>query len=409
MDFAVEGLLVSVPALLVIIYWYTRPDSRDPPSPMRPLPFVGHLLHLNSDVRTSMKKWWAQSGDIYSLYIGNRLLVILNGYDLIKETLVKSGDDYNDRPSIYFDEMMNYHNKGLLTSSGEVWKEHKRLTLNILRKFGMGKDIFAQKVHTEVNYYLDLLASYKGQPVNIRPITNNSTANLISSIIIGQKFEYEDPIFQKLVTEIETLCSLNQQSGIFNFLSFLKYFPGDILKIKSTHQHFQEMYELCRHFIDANKDKDPEENFIASYLTERETRIKNGEKTTMDDINLLKSVFDLLMAGTETTSTTICWFVLYILHHPDAQQKIYDEICQHVGTDRTLTLQDKPSLIYLSAAIMEVQRLTSIIPQSGFRICTKTVTIREYTLPKGTIVAPNLDSVLFDEKYLGTRCLTFSP
>ncbi|KAH9489488.1 Cytochrome P450 2E1 [Bulinus truncatus] len=409
MDFAVEGLLLSVPALLVIIYWYTRPDSRDPPSPMRPLPFVGHLLHLKSDVRASMKKYWAKSGDIYSLYIGNKLLVVLNGYDLIKETIVKRAEDFNATPVLYFDKLMNYHNNGVLSSRGEVWKEHRWFIQNILRKFGLGKDIFAQRVQTEVNYYLDQLASYKGQSTNIKSITNKSAANVISSIIIGQRFEYEDPIFQKLITEIEEFCASSQQSGIFNVFSFLQYLPGDILKIKTTVQHYHELYALCRHFIDANKDKDPEEYFIASYMAERETKIKNGEKTTMDDINLLKCVFEMLGAGTETTSTTICWFVLYMLNHPDAQKKIYDEICQHVGTDRTLTLQDKPSLIYLSATIMEVQRLASIIPQSGLRACTKTVTIRGYTFPIGTLVAPNLDSVLFDEKIWGPDASRFRP
>ncbi|KAK0061484.1 cytochrome P450 2J1 [Biomphalaria pfeifferi] len=129
----------------------------------------------------------------------------------------------------------------------------------------------------------------------------------------------------------------------------------------------------------------------------------------MDERNLLRSVFDLFIAGTETTSTTICWFVLYMLNYPQVQKKIFDEIEAHIGTERVPSIQDRPKLVYLSAAIKETQRLSSITPQSVMRFCSKTHTIRNYTIPEGSLIAPNLDSVLLDKKIWGSDADVFNP
>jgi cytochrome P450 len=45
-------------------------------------------------------------------------------------------------------------------------------------------------------------------------------------------------------------------------------------------------------------------------------------------------LFDLFGAGSETTTTTLRWFFLYLIHHSDIQQRIHQEIDAVVGYDR---------------------------------------------------------------------------
>jgi len=45
---------------------------------------------------------------------------------------------------------------------------------------------------------------------------------------------------------------------------------------------------------------------------------------------LISSFTDLFIAGMETTSTTLLWTFLYLLHHPDIKEKVYQEIDQVV-------------------------------------------------------------------------------
>lgn len=192
---------------------------------------------------------------------------------------------------------------------------------------------------------------------------------------------------------------------MFDYNPLLKYFP----RYKRMLQNVNEILTILKEIIVVSKDGNADENFISSYVAEQETRTDHSKATTMDETNMLRTVFDLCVAGTETTSTTICWFALYMVNHQDVQNKIFAEIKQHVGTKRAPTLEDRPKLVYLSAAIKETQRLASIIPLSVIRACSNDFVIRGYTIPKGSYIAPNLESVLFDEKFWGSDSRVFNP
>ncbi|KAK0061482.1 cytochrome P450 2J1 [Biomphalaria pfeifferi] len=405
MDFITLALISFTSLLIYAYYRFVKKSLNVPPCPVRPLPIVGHLLTLKADQRPQFQQWRKECGDIFSIYLGSKLLVVINDFDLIKETFVKRADHFSDRPVMLIDEIMGHRGKGIGMNSGHAWKEQRSVALSILRKFGFGKNVLAERVQEEVSHYLDYLSNYDNKPVDIRKITTESTANIICSILIGKRYEYNDPTFQRLIMEIENFFSCNKQEAIIIFFPFLKYLPGH-QKIVQT---MNSIMEILKQFLVLSKDKDPEDNFIASYVSEKDSRIVSGEATTMDEINLLRSVFDLFLAGTETTSTTICWFVLYMLNYPQIQKKVFDEINTHIGSGRVPGIQDRPKLVYLNAAIKETQRLASIVPQSVMRICTNNSTIRNYTIPEGSLIVPNLDSVLLDKKIWGSDVDVFNP
>ncbi|KAK3737805.1 hypothetical protein RRG08_063211 [Elysia crispata] len=184
------------------------------------------------------------------------------------------------------------------------------------------------------------------------------------------------------------------------------------MKSKTLNLCVQEMLgDFCDKFIKLAR-KDGDQNmpncFIAEYWREMQER-KNGSKnTTLDETNLRWVLLQLFFAGTDTTSSTIMWFMYYMLNHPDIQEKVYQEILREVGTGRTPGLQDKPQLRYTQASIMETQRLASIVPSSVPHYCAADVTLQGYTIPAGTTVLPNLDSVMMDEN-TWEKPLQFSP
>jgi len=50
---------------------------------------------------------------------------------------------------------------------------------------------------------------------------------------------------------------------------------------------------------------------------------------------------DLFVAGSDTTTITLRFALLYLIMHPDVQVKVQEEIDRVVGQDRSVTLQDK--------------------------------------------------------------------
>jgi cytochrome P450 len=53
------------------------------------------------------------------------------------------------------------------------------------------------------------------------------------------------------------------------------------------------------------------------------------------------TAMDLFAAGSETTATTLAWAFLFMVLHPEAQQKVQEEIDQVIGHDRAPSLDDR--------------------------------------------------------------------
>ena len=69
-----------------------------PPGPRFRLPLVGNLYAVDQDMRKFLRIYRKRYGDIYSLYLGNKLVIIIAGYKNLKEAFVKNADVFSDRP-----------------------------------------------------------------------------------------------------------------------------------------------------------------------------------------------------------------------------------------------------------------------------------------------------------------------
>lgn len=114
--------------------------------------------------------------------------------------------------------------------------------------------------------------------------------------------------------------------------------------------------------------------------------VNQPEQLTDDDLR--DEMMALLVAGHETTSTTMDWFVLEVLRRPEVHRRLLDELDSELGS-RAVTPADLPNLPYLSATITECLRLHAPIPSTGRHVAVPT-TIAGVHLPAGVVVSPAL-------------------
>ena len=72
---------------------------------------------------------------------------------------------------------------------------------------------------------------------------------------------------------------------------------------------------------------------------------ENGDRKITEDW-LLYNVFELFVAGTETTAFSIVWFILYMIRFPEVQRKIQEEIDDVIGLGTTVGLRHRPEMPY---------------------------------------------------------------
>ncbi|XP_025098705.1 cytochrome P450 2U1-like [Pomacea canaliculata] len=394
------GLLMGgVLALSTLWWWLTRRSAGLPPGPGPALPLIGHLHLLSKDPRQQFASWRRRYGDVFSLYVGSQLVVVLNGYKVIKDALVKHADVFSDRPHIYLTDYIS-KNKGVVASSGVLWKEQRKVSLEILREMGMGKNVLAEKIHEEVREYVKAVAAHQGKSFDPKDMTHVSVSNNICSVVFGTRYAYDDPTFLNYISTMDENFKLINKATALDFVPLLKYLPGDMFNTKvimKNVNYIQDTFlkpHLKSHSKNFSRGTDQVSDFTEGYL--REMNKVNGKSTTLDEENLMMVMGDLFVAGTESTATAIRWALVYFLHYPEVQEKCFQEIQRVIGAGRAPTIRDRPELTYVEATIMEVLRLADIAPFSVQHGLEEDVEFMGYKLPKGTVIIPNLESVLHD-------------
>ncbi|CAL8288559.1 unnamed protein product [Boreogadus saida] len=397
-------LLGALVGLLVLFFFFFFSSSRnqgqgkDPPGP-RPLPLIGNLLSMDF-MKPHITLWELSKkyGDVFTVYLGTKRVVVLAGYKTVKHALVNHADAFGDRE---LTPLMHTISKehGILFANGESWKEMRRFTRTTLREFGMGKSMSEDKIIEECEKLMEVFEQHKGKAFDTQKSMNYAVSNIICAIMYGSRFEYYDPEFKAMVNRAnENIQIVGSPSAQLHAISpwLGQWLRAIRICRKNVNQNQTQMRTLiralqdtlnpqaCRGFVDA---------FLVRQQTLRESENMNPHYHSE---NLLHVVGNLFAAGTDTTATTLRWGLLLMAKYPKIQGQVQEELSSTIGS-RRVRVEDRKNLPYTDAVIHETQRLANIVPMSLPHTTSQDVTFQGYFIKKGTVVYPLLTSVLWDE------------
>ncbi|XP_073405310.1 cytochrome P450 2C18-like isoform X1 [Dendrobates tinctorius] len=403
MDFAGAGTLILVFCVtcLIFLMWAENGKRKKMPPGPTPLPLLGNILQLNmKELHMSFKKLGKVYGDIFTVHLGSKTVVVLHGYDAVKEALVDRADVFSNRAKTPSADFL-FKGYGVILSNGERWKQLRRFSLTTMRNFGMGKRSVEERIQEESRCFGDELKKLKGSSFDPTYLLTLAVSNVICSIVFGERFEYKDEKFLSLLAMLkESFKIINSSTG-----QLLNSFPQIFLRVPGPHQKaFNNIFTIKMFVMDKVKehketlDLNCPRDFIDCFLIKMEED-KESPNTEFNLENLFATVMNLFFAGTETTSTTLRIGLRIILKYPEVLAKLQKEIDLVVGQNRCPSVEDRSKMPYTDAVIYEIQRCGDILPLGAPHATAETIIFRGYTIPKNTTVFPLLTSVLTDPKY----------
>uniref|UniRef100_A0A8C5Q350 Cytochrome P450 n=1 Tax=Leptobrachium leishanense TaxID=445787 RepID=A0A8C5Q350_9ANUR len=389
-------LCISCLFLFLGVKKYFWKNRNLPPGP-RPLPILGNVLDLRGDYVKTLKKFGRTYGDVCTIYLGSRPVIVVTGYKAVKEILIDRADDFlarGEMPSLD----SYYKNYGVaFTSDMRRWRELKRFSLSALRDFGMGRTSVEERIQEEAACLVTELKRMKGFS-DPRQYLSLAVCNVIFSIMFGNREEYDNQELLNVIKYIyESFRIISSPWG-----QLYEMFPRFMWFVPGPHQMIFRYLEKLFNFVDKRikmneKTLEPDNprDYIDSFLNKMEKE-KTDPQTEFTLTNLKCSTLQIFYAAVETMSNSLTYSLLLMLKYPEVLAKVHDEIDQVIGRQRIPKLQDRTEMPYTEAVIHEVQRFVDVLPLGVPRKTTRDVELRGYNIPKNINVFPVLSSVLKD-------------
>ncbi|XP_069832011.1 cytochrome P450 2F2-like [Dendropsophus ebraccatus] len=401
MDLAIILLSIIVVIFLANVFRNQNPGkySNFPPGP-KPLPILGNIPMM--DMSKPYKTFYQlskQYGSIFSIQMGTTKMVVLCGYDTIKDALINNAEVFSDRPrNPLFTDSTRDH--GIVFANGENWKVMRRFTLSTLRDYGMGKRTIENKIIEEAECLVQKLKSYEGKPFGNFSSITGAVTNIIVAILLSKRFDYEDPTILRIVSLVnENLRLLGSPwVRLYNvFPALMDRLPGPhrtvFKNLREFHRFIRATFTEYKQQLDVNDQR----NLIDAFLAKQQEG-KQESTEYFHNENLTVLVGDLFGAGMETTSTTLRWGLLLMIKYPEIQKKVQNEIDKVIGLAQP-QMEHRKHMPYTDAVVHEIQRFGDVAPTTVPHVASQDVTFRGYSIPKGTIIISVLHSIHKDRGY----------
>jgi len=403
-------LLVILMGLLqfrIIYNFYNKQNKKLPPGPTS-LPIIGNIHNIGLDIKAAFQKWRVQYGDLVGFQLGGQPAVVISDFETLKKAFKE--DKISGRPKAIKEIFHAFFQKdesdksdgGIVFGDGQQWKEQRRFALKTLRDLGFGKSSMQSVMSEEVGKLVEELRCLTGKPTVLAHRTNLAVVNSLWQILNGERSEMKNPKMKQVFRGTTEFIKTNSLAGPLMVFPRLRHLP--ILKglFNKSRQFPQEMREVTSETIQNHFDTyegEHQRDFIDHYIKKiNETEDPNssfyGKKGAA---NMQRTIMDLFGAGSETTSSILCFTFLYLTRWPEVQKKVQEEIDTMIGS-RTPILEDRQFMPYTEAVIQEVLRLSCLV-YTVPHATSDDVEIAGHMIPSGTAVYANVWWIHNDPSY----------
>ncbi|MED6155597.1 hypothetical protein PIB30_006463 [Stylosanthes scabra] len=398
-------------ALALILLWRIMKKSSheqlQAPELPGALPLIGHLHLLGT--KTPLARTFAsfshKYGPIFRIRLGSFPAIVISNKDGIKDCFTTNDKALASRPMSSQGVYIGYNYAGVsFAPYGSFWtKQRKLATLELFssRRVESLRHVYESEINALIKDLL--LYSAGNSPVKVVVVSEwleRLTFNIMTKMMAGKRYfsylkDVEDVEAQRVVKLIREFMRLSEGGLIpSDVIPLIGWFGIEGKVLKSMKRIAKDLDTIVGSWVEEHKMKanmvnssSEKQDFIDVMLSVVEDDPDSGH--TRDTI-IKAQIMSHILAGTDTTSSTMIWMVALLLKNKHVLKRAQEEIDVHVGRERKVESHDIKNLVYLQAILKETLRLYPgaplLLPHEAREDCY----IHGYYVPKGTFVFGNV-------------------
>ncbi|WP_030463167.1 cytochrome P450 [Kitasatospora sp. NRRL B-11411] len=352
------------------------------------LPLIGSLLDLRRDALGTYLAAHRDHGDVVRVQAGppglRAELWMVFSPEGAQQVLATEAANFR-KDNVFYGEIRESFGNGLLTAQDADYLRQRRLVQPLFTRRRV--DQYADAIGTETAALAARWAAEPGRTVDLGEEMNRFALRTVARILFGQDVE---EAVETVHHAFPVLNGFVRDRG-FSPLRLPREWPlpGHRKALAAE----RALYEVCDGIIarrategrSGDGDGDGGADDLLGLLAA--ARGEDGER--LDATELREQVLIFLLAGHETTATSLT-FALHLLgKHPEQQALAHREAAGLLADGRRPTAADYAGLPYLTRVLKETMRLFPAAPSIGRRAVAAT-TVGGVEIPAGAdvLVAP---------------------
>ncbi len=370
-----------------------------PPGP-RGFPIFGHLPLLGTNVPQTLDAMSMKHGNVFTIRMGSRPVVVVSGYDAILNVIIRKGTDFAGRPDFMSWKYIGDGQTLLFTSCSPSWALHKKLALKAVHLYLKDPgNALQRQISTEAKLFVSRILEDSQDGVNPARAVEISAAAVMHSVCFsgaGPPAQQEDYLkwlqdlymFQQVVGNpadvMPWLTSLVSRTAVIK-----RYAEGQKLNVSFVMESYKKHMET----FDSMYIRDVTDALI-KVLDDCDDSILNDVQLPVERV--IHTTINILGAGLSTIGATLSWAILYVTKFPTVQQRVREEVDDVIGENGLPENWDPENFPYTMATLLETIRFSNLNPFLLPHATIRDTTLNGYSIDKGTMVFCNMYSVSKD-------------